>query len=164
MDTLGTALGIFIAAVMLAVSIYFAYLQQITLRTLHFNPKMSLDQRRYLTRQCWRRLFGSLVLILLAMMLVGSVFLDYDPLRMSPDDVPQVDREAAKQSVRLLSLYLMAMLLLLMVILTLAIFDFWATARFSVRQHKELFQEHQEILAAELEELRHRQSGMNGAG
>ncbi len=161
MDTLGTTLGILIAIVLVAVAAYFAWLQQLALQSLNFDPKIPLQQRRYLSRQCWRRLFGSVVLVLLALMLVGSVFLDYDPLRMSAEDIPQVDREAAKQAVRFLSIYLMAMLLLLMVILTLAVFDFWATARYSVRQHKELLQEHHEILAAELEELRHRQSGMN---
>ena len=97
---------------------------------------------------------------LLAAMLIGSVFLDYDPLRMSPDDVPQVDRETAKQAVRFLSFYMMTMLLLLMVILTLAVFDFWATARNSIRLQKQLLHEHQEMLEAELEALKLQKRGL----
>ena len=154
-------LGILIAIVMVAVSIYFAWLQQVTLQTLHFDPKIPRDQRRYLAKQCWRRLFGSLVLVLLASMLVGSVFLDYDPLKTAQEEVAPVDREAAKQAVHFLSLYMMTMLLLLLVILTLAVFDFWSTARHGVQQQKQLLQEHQEMLEAELEEHRHRQSDMN---
>jgi MFS superfamily sulfate permease-like transporter len=122
---------------------------------------MPLDQRRYLTKQCWRRLFSAIVLVVLAAMLVGSVFLNYNPLEMSPEQVPQVDREAAKPAVQFLSFYFITMLLLLMLLLTLAVVDFWATARFGMRQQKQLFQEHQEMLAAELEEYRHRQSGLN---
>ena len=161
MDPLGTTLGILIAFVMLAVALYFGWRQQLILQTLHFDPQIPRDQRLYLSRQCWRRLFGSLVLVLLAAMLIGSVFLDYDPLRMSPDDVPQVDGETAKQAVRFLSFYMMTMLLVLMVILTLAVFDFWATARNSIRLQKQLLHEHQEMLEAELEEHRHRRSELN---
>lgn len=159
MDVLGTTLGFLIAVVMIAVSVYFAGMQRSTLRAMQFDVKMTPDQRLYLTKQCWRRMFGSVVLVLLAGMLIGSVFLDYDPLQMSPDDMPQANREDAKQAVRFLGFYLMAMLLLLLIILTLAVFDFWATARFGMRQHKALVQEHQEMLEAELEELRHRNNG-----
>jgi predicted PurR-regulated permease PerM len=161
LDPLGTTLGIVIAFVMLVVALYFAWGQQRTLQTLHADPKIPRDQRAYLSKQCWRRLFGSLVLVVLAGLLIGSVFLDYDPLQMSPDDVPQVDRETAKQAVRFLSFYLMTMLLLLMVILTLAVFDFWATARNSIRLQKQLLHEHQEMLEAELEEQRHRRAELN---
>jgi hypothetical protein len=48
-----------------------------------------------------------------------------------------------------------------MATLALAVFDLWATARHGVQQQKRLLLEHQEMLAAELEELRHRQSEMN---
>src|SRR5262249_39663534 len=147
-------LGILIAIALVAVAVYFASAQWRTFQTIDI--KLPADQRSYLMKQSSRRLFGSFVLLLLAAMLAGSVFLDYDPLRMSPEEVPQVEREAAKASVRFLIFYFMTMLLLVMVILTLAVFDFWATARNSVRLQKELFHEHQEILAAELEELRHR--------
>lgn len=151
-------LGILIALVLSAAAAYFAMTQWRVLQTL--DAKLAADQRRYLIKQCWRRLFGSVVMILLAAMLVGSVFLDYDPLAGRAGEF-EIDREAAKPAVRFLSFYLMTMMLLLMVILTLAVFDFWATARHGVRQQKQLFLEHQEMLAAELEEQRHRQSEMN---
>jgi hypothetical protein len=48
-----------------------------------------------------------------------------------------------------------------MVMLALAVIDFWSTARYGMQQQKRLMQEHQEMLAAELEEHRHRQAGMN---
>ena len=156
MDPLETTLGILIALVLFAVAAYFAWTQWATLQAL--DAKIAPDQRRYLFQQCSRRLLGSVVLLLLAAMLFGSVFLDYDPLRMSPEEVPQVDLEAAKPALRFLTFYFVMMLVLIGLILTLAVFDFWATARHSVRQQKQLFLEHQEALAAELEEYRQRQS------
>jgi hypothetical protein len=143
-DALGIALGIVIAAVMVAVAGYFAWMQQMTLNTLRFDLKISSEHRRYLLKQAWRRLFGSIVLVVLAGMLVGSVFLNYDPTQLSRDEV------------RFLVFYATTMLLLVLVILALAVFDFWATARHNVQQQRALFREHQEMLEAELEERRQR--------
>jgi hypothetical protein len=46
--------------------------------------------------------------------------------------------------------------------LAVAVFDFWDTARFGVQQQKLLFQQHQEMLEAELAEHKYRQNGSNG--
>ena len=94
-------------------------------------------------------------------MLVGSLFLDYDPLRLSPGDVAQADRETAKQETRFLIFYLMTMLMLGLVILALAVLDFWATARFGVQQQKQLVQQHKAELAAELASHRNRHADLN---
>ncbi len=159
MDPLGTTLGIGIAIGLAVASGYFIRQQRQTMaRLLAIDAKITLEQRRFLVTQCRRRFFGAVLLMVLACMLFGSVFLDYDPLRMSPENVPQVDDEAAKQSVRFLSLYLATMLLTLMAIFTLAALDFWAVARYGVRQQKQLALEHQELLAAELAAHKQRQS------
>ncbi len=161
MNALESMLGLLFAAALFAVAVYFAWRQQLALRTCRGDQAVPREQRLYLLKQCQRRLFGCVLLVVLAGMLAGSVFLDFDPLRMSPDEVPQVDRETAKQAVQFLSFYVMVMLLVLMVMLSLAVFDFWATARFGVQQRKQLLQEHQQVLEAELAEHRHRQAEMN---
>lgn len=152
---LGIAIGLLIAATLLAVAIYYARRQQTTLQQLRFNTALAKDQRSYLLKQCWRRLFGSLLLVVVAGMLVGSLFLNYD---LTP---PDIDREAFNEGARFLFAYVMAMLLVVMMILIIAVFDFWATARFGVEQRKQLVQEHQELLAAELAQFRHRRADMN---
>ena len=96
--------------------------------------------------------FGSLVLVLLAVMLFGSLFLDYEPFRMPAEELPQAEQQADKQATRFLVIYWMALLLLVMAVLALAVFDLWATVRHGVQQQKQLFQDHQEMLEAELEE------------
>ncbi len=123
---------------------------------------MPAEQRAYLWRQFRRRLVGSILLILLAGMLVGSLFLDYDPLRQPIEQLPLEQQEAAKQAFRVVSIYWMSFLMLLLVLLAIAVFDFWDTARFGVQQQKLLFQQHQELLAAELAEHKNRQSHSNG--
>jgi hypothetical protein len=160
-NALEITLGLLFAVALVAVAGYFAWRQMATLRTLQSDMTVPKDQRRYLLKQSQRRLFGSLLLFLLAGMLAGCLFLDYDPWRKSLDNVPQVDRETAGQSLQFLVFYFMSMLLLLLVMLALAVLDFWATARFGMQQQKQLLQEHQEMLEAELAEHRHRQAEMN---
>ena len=160
-DPLGTTLGIGIAVVLILVAGYFIHRQRLTLQTLRADTKMDSDQRRYLYKQSWRRMLGAVLLIVLGAMMFGSVFLDYDPKDFSSLDVPSPEKEAAKQAVRFISYYLMAMLLILLVILTLAVLDFWAVARFGVQQQKQLLQEHQAMLETELLQRKHRQSELN---
>ena len=155
------AMGILIVILMIAVAAYFTWRQGLTLQVLRLDSKLSRAHRRYLVKQYWRRLFGSLVLVVLAVMLFGSLFLDYEPLRKPVDELAQAEQEADKQATRFLIIYWMALLLLVMAVLALAVFDLWATVRHGVQQQKQLFQEHQELLEAELEEHRHRQSELN---
>ena len=148
MDAIELTVGILIAIVLIAAAAYFAYRQRVTLQFLRSDPQIPPDQGRHLFKQCWCRLFGSLVLFVLAGMIVGSLFLDYDLIRQPFDQLPPAEQEAAKNAFRLISVYWMSLLLLLMAVMALAVFDLWATARFGVQLQKQLIQEHQEMLAA----------------
>jgi len=161
-DLLGTTLGIVIAVLLFIIAGYFIHRQRLTLQSLHTDPHMPSEQRRYLHKQSWRRIFGALMLAILGAMMFGSVFLDYDPNAGAQPGELAIDKEAAKQAVRFLSFYLMTMLLVLMVILALAVLDFWAIARYSVYQQRQLVHEHQAMLAADLLAHKHRQSESNG--
>ncbi len=156
MEPLGATIGILIATVLIVVAAHFAWRQRQTLRLIHSNPAMSADQRRFLLRQCARRAVGSLLSFLLAGLLIGALFLDFDPWQMSPENEPQVDRETARQAARFLGVYVMSMLLVLFAIVVLAMLDFWATARYSLQQQKRLIQEHREQLEADLLQYRQR--------
>ncbi len=147
MDPLATTIGISIAGVLIALALYFGWRQCLTWHTVRADARMPGDQRRFLLKQFQRRLFGSILLLLLAGLMIGALFLDFDP---------QGDRETAKKTVRFLGAYVIAMLLVVLVMLVLAIVDFWATARFSFQQQKQLIQEHHEMLEADLWELQHR--------
>jgi uncharacterized protein HemX len=163
LDTLEMTVAMLIAAVLVAVAAFFIARQQQTLRTLRADAAMPAEQRTYLLRQSQRRVFGSILLFLLAGMLVGSLFLDYEPLRKPIEQIPVWQQEAAKQAFRVFSIYWMVFLMLLLAVMALAVFDFWATARYSVQQQKLLFQQHQEMLEAELTEHKYRQNDSNGS-
>jgi len=153
-EPLGIVVGAVIAAVLVLVAAYFVWRQRAVLRTLHYEEDFAPEQRRYLIKQSHRRIFGSVLLLLLAAMMVGSLFLDLTPVH--------ANEQEAKQSLRFLSFYIMSMLLVLLVILVLAVVDFWATAKHGFQQQKKLLQDHREALEAELMEHRIRRSEIDG--
>jgi hypothetical protein len=158
-EPLATTIGILIAGVLLALAAYFGWRQWVTWRAVRFDATLPADQRRFLLQQFQRRLLGSILLVLLAGMMIGALFLDFDALQTPAEDVPLIEREAAaKKTARILGSYTIAMLLLVLVMLVLAIVDFWATARFSFQQQKRLVREHHEKLEADLWDLQHRLS------
>ncbi|HZZ77116.1 MAG TPA: hypothetical protein VFE62_01275 [Gemmataceae bacterium] len=163
MDTVELTVCIAIAVVLVGVAAFFFVRQRQTLQSVHADASMSEEQRRYLLTQARRRIAGSVLLLILAGMLVGSLFFDYEPLRTKIHELPAEQQEAAKYAVRVFGVYWMAFLFVLLALMALAVFDFWATARFSVQQQRQLFQQHQDMLEAELTEHRYRQDNSNGA-
>jgi hypothetical protein len=149
------------AIVLVGMALYFGWRQRAAQQAMAFNTNVSREQRLYVLRQTQRRFFGSALLMVLAGLLIGSLFLDYDVLRRPINEVPLAEQEAAKEIVRLVSFYWMSFLLLLMALLALAVIDLWATARHGVQMQKKLFQEHQEMLKADLAEHRQRRAEMN---
>jgi hypothetical protein len=162
LDTLQMTVALLIAAVLVAVAAFFIARQRQTMRIVRADAAMPAEQVRYLIRQSQRRLFGSILLLVLAGMLVGSLFFDYEPLHVPIDELPLDQQEAARQAVRVFSIYWMTFLMLLLAVMALAVFDFWATARFGVQQQKLLFQQHQQMLEAELAAHKYRQDNSNG--
>lgn len=156
MDANESVIGALLAIVLFAVAVFFAWRQRTMLQKLRAEVDLPAEHRQALMKQCQRRMFGSILLFILASMMFGTLFLDFDPVRKPLADLPVEEQEAAKQSVRFLGVYVMSMLLLLLVVVALAVIDFWATARYGMLQQKRLLQEHQEMLAAELAEYRHR--------
>ena len=154
MSPIGIVVGIALAGVLFALAAYFAWRQHLVWRAVRFETNSDPEQRRYLIRQCQRRYVGSFLLMVLAGMLVGSLFLDFNP-------EPGADRDLARRSLGYLSLYVIAMMLPLLGILVIAILDFWATARFSFHQQRQLLQEHQRELAADMMAQRRRSAELN---
>lgn len=159
MDHVETTVALAIAAVLFAVATFFLVRQKQTLAAIRYQTEMPAGQRAYLWRQFQRRLVGSMLLFLLGGLLVCSLFLDYEPLRQPLQELPPEQQDAAKQAFRVITIYWMTFLMLLMVALALAVFDFWDTARFGMQQQKLLFQQHQEMLEADLAELKYRHGG-----
>src|SRR5262245_54859741 len=102
MEPLGIFIGAVMSAVLIAVAVYFAVQQRATLQAVRFDDKLSSEHRLYLIKRCYRRSFGSLLLLLLAGLMIGSLFLDLTPGQ-------HANEAEARQSVRFLGLYFASM-------------------------------------------------------
>lgn len=153
-----------LAALLVGVAAYFIRQQVTTLRQLKIGDPAPREDKIYLHKQVNRRLLCSLLMILLAGMLLGSLFLD-DWLRGPPLDQEQIDRlevgqldKEKREVAGAKVVYWVAILFLLFVMLFLAILDLMATARFGLRQHRQLESERKAILQAEVARWRNRPS------
>jgi len=162
-DPLELTLGIGLAGLLVAVAGYFAYRQQQTLRQLRHDTDLSLDDRRYLHRQVVRRLFSSVLLVILAGFLAGWYFLEPDMEALSGPVNPAGEiPESAKEALRFFAYYWIAAMLVFLVVLVLAVYDILATARFGARHRRQLAEDRRATLEAEVERLQRDRHRLNG--
>jgi hypothetical protein len=153
--------SIVMAALLVAIAVYFGMRQRQTIAMLRHDTRLSRDDRGYLHRQAVRRLLNSALLIALAGFLVGGVFLEagLDLHPVEPIDEPS---ESAKASVQLLVGYWITALMVLLGVMVVAVFDLVATARYGARQRRQLEDDRRAALQAEVERLRRDRRGLNG--
>lgn len=156
-----------LSGALLALAVYFGWRQVRALRGLS-GRQLADEERRFVRRQAVRRLFCCALMVILAGLLVGTVYLEpeYQELTRQLKERNERGGGAAvpddeKQFARFFAGYWIAMLLVLFVLLALAAADFWAVARFGHRQHRRLEADHRAELEQQLARLRHRR---NGAG
>jgi NADH:ubiquinone oxidoreductase subunit 3 (subunit A) len=147
-------LGGLLAVVLLGVAAYFIRQQKKTLDSLRNGEPPAREDRLYLRKQVNRRLMCSFLMVVIAGMLAGSLFLDdwlrgplrdqeqLDQLEIGQLDLDKEKRELASAKV----IYWVAVLFVLFVMLFLAILDLMATARFGLRQHRQLESERKAML------------------
>jgi hypothetical protein len=161
-DPVELTLGIGLAGLLVAVAGYFAYRQQQTLQQLRHDTDLTNDDRRYLHRQVVRRLFSSVLLVVLAGFLVGWYFLEPDMDALRPVDPAAEMPESTKESLRFFAYYWIAAMLVFLVVLVLAVYDILATARFGARQRRQLDEDRRNTLKAEVERLQRDRHRLNG--
>jgi hypothetical protein len=71
MEPLGIVVGAVMSAVLVAVAAYFALQQRATLQAVRFDDTLSTEHRLYLVKRCYRRTFGSLLLLVLEGLMIG---------------------------------------------------------------------------------------------
>jgi hypothetical protein len=89
LDAVETTLVLLIALVLCVLAVYFTWRQRLTMQAVHNDLNMHRAHRSYWLKQTVRRRFGSLLMILLAAALVGSLFLNYEPMRGAADHPPE---------------------------------------------------------------------------
>jgi hypothetical protein len=160
--------GTLLVVVLLALAGYYAWRQVKTLRGLRMAEETAPEERHYLLRQARRRLFGSALMVLLAVMLVGLlVFLEGPVQKMSNDLVAA--REEGKgfenltpeqRSLRTLyTLWNIGLLLTLLAVLATAGVDFLATRRFGRRQLRRIQSDRRAMIERQVARLRQERNG-----
>jgi hypothetical protein len=150
-----------LALVLLALAGYYTWRQVQLLRSLRAPHIYSPLERSFLHRQAWRRLVGSGLMLLFAVMLIGLYFVE-GQLSLLPER-PAKSKLTPEQveSIHLFSYYALALAVLFFAILFLAVFDLLATRRYTLRQLREMQEDHQAMLEEQGARLRGRR---NGAG
>ena len=142
---------------------YFGGKQFQTLRGLRRQPDLSDEDRRYMRRQGIRRLVCCGLMLLLAGLLVGTLFIEPAYQEMS-QRVEQGQQDAAdKDFFRFFMAYWIAILFVVFSLIALAGFDFWAIARFGMRHRRQLQASHRAILHQEIARLRRQRNGESEA-
>jgi hypothetical protein len=159
-----------LVAVLLGVAGYFGRQQVLTLRGLASPDVLDADERRYLRVQAYRRLICSVLMVLIAGLLVGWLFLEAEHRELPKEmraaqavDPAAVPTEEQKDFARLFWIYLVAALSVLTVLLALATMDFWATARYGLRQHRKLQADHKALLQEQAARWRQQRNGQHGS-
>src|SRR5437764_9767901 len=147
-----------LAAVLVGLAGYFGWRQVQTLRGLAGQPA---EDRSYLRRQAVRRLVCCTLMVVLAGLLLGNIFLEPHLQEMSRQ-LAQQQGEASqenKEFARFFGVYQGAALIVLFALLLLAAVDFWAIARFGMRHRRQLQADHRASLHEEIARLRRRHNG-----
>lgn len=152
--------GISLAAILVFVAVFFGWRQRLTLAQLRLDQQMSREDRLYYVKQVRRRLLCSLLLIVLAGLLIGWVWVDRDDAALRPAEGAALTEET-KDALRFFTWYWIIALSVLMAILFLASFDFLATARFGLRRMRQLEHDRRAALEMEVAKLRRRRQELN---
>ena len=152
--------GTLLASVLVFVAVYFGLRQRRTFAQLRADTEMDAEERSYLARQMRRRLLCSALLVVLAALLIGGLFLDDRARALAPPEGEPLSQEA-KDELRFLIYYWISALLVLMAALFLASWDFLATARYGFSRHKQLEHERRTMLEIEAANLRRRRQELN---
>jgi heme A synthase len=155
-----------LATILVALAVYFGRRQFQTLRALKSPAVGDADERRYLRKRAYRRLFCSALMLLFAGLLVGWIFLGIQAheidqqLEHAKANHPEAQlTQEQEQFMRLFSTYWIVALLVLLVLMALASMDFWATARYGLSEHRRLQAHQRAVIERDLAQHRRQRNG-----
>jgi hypothetical protein len=158
--------GISLVIVLVAMAGYFSWRQLQSLSTVRRPNDLSPEDRRYVVRQAWRRLAGSLLMLVLAVLLAVHFFLEGPASQIvaqgEADKAKQVRRPLDLSQLQFLIFYRNfwgTVLLLLLAIIFLAGWDYFAIRRFGLRHYRRIQQDRRTMIENELARLRSQRNG-----
>jgi len=167
-DSTGKILfGILIVVLTAALGGYYAWRQWQTLSRLRIDRTTPDDERRFLRNQAWRRLFGSVLMLVFAGLFVGWFYLDESVSSIErqgeearANQAPQPVLNPTQQEFIRFSLgYVIVLLLLVLGFIAIAGYEFYAIRRYSVQHMRRIQDERREMIATETARLRRERNG-----
>ena len=156
--------GAVLVVVLLFVALWYGVRQLILSRRMRFPEEMPPGEWDFQRGQVRRRLVMSFLLLLLAVMLALALIYLEDPaerlratLEQQGDSVP-LDPDQ-RGFARLYGTFWIAFLLVLMAVVLFAAYDFWATRRYGIRQHRKLVADRRDMIEREIARLRQERDG-----
>jgi hypothetical protein len=157
--------GVLLIIVLLGMAGFFGWRQLLTLRGLRTADNVSDQDRRYMSRQAWRRLTCSVIMVVLAGMLAMHYTLEpaANELAQKKEVNPAHEFTAAEeQFTRTYAVYWGIVLLLLLTIIILAGIDFFAIRRFGLRHYRQIQADRRAMIEGELSRIRSQRNGHGG--
>jgi len=154
--------GLLLTAVLLASAAVFAVAQVRLLRGPVRSPELPDEERRYLRRRAWRRLFGCLLLLLLGGQLWTALLFLEDPAQRLADQQGDGHRDLSPDEVRFAKVYgwfWVVFLLLLLALVLLAAWEMWSVRRRGVVERRRLLDDRRAMLQRQAVRLRQERNG-----
>jgi hypothetical protein len=158
--------GVLIVVATAALGAYYAWRQWQTLRRLRADAALPDDERLFLRNQAWRRLVGSVLMLIFAGLFVGMFFFEGPASRLAQegeDRAAQNEKrelnESEKEFVRLYGGYVIVLLLLVLGFIGIAGYEFYAIRRYSVQHLRRIQDERREMIASETARIRRERNG-----
>jgi len=144
------------------IAVFFARQEVSALRGLRHPKGLALEEQVYVRRKAWRRLFGCVLLVAIAVLISGWYLTGQDAdidalgdqLRAQAAAGEKQPRPEQEQAKRFYAYYWITTLLLLLCLVLVAAVDFWAIRRFSARAFRRLHDDRRAMLEHQLAELR----------
>ena len=149
--------GVLIVVVLVGLAAFYVWRQIQTLRRLRQAADLSHEERQYTHRQAWRRLLGSVLMLVLAGLMAGSLVLEGPANEHLKNEAPP--DPARQQFWNFYSLYWIVTLLVLLSVIVLAALDLFAIRRFGKRQYRQIQEDRRAMIKDELTRLRSQRNG-----
>jgi len=158
--------GIALILLLLTMAIFFAWRQGQTLRGLQQASDQDQEERRYLRSQAWRRLVCSALMVILAVLLGASFFLEEPASRLvregESNQQQGIKRPLHGEEQRFFTLYQQfwgVACFVLFLIIVIAGVDYMAIRRYGSRQYRQIQADRKAMIQSELARLRSQRNG-----
>ncbi len=164
MGTPQAVVAYFLAALLTVVAGYYGRQQFRTMHELRGGPDRGIEDRRYFRNQAWRRLFGCVLLGVVAAMLVGAYASGLQTAATELGRTLDAEREQFGRATlspeqlefrRRYALYWASLLVVLFILVGLAGVEWWAVRRFG-RRHWSLIRAERRAALVDYAEQRRR--------